>query len=194
MRACAQRPPVPDLTSFADIQLNARVSLQIRAKAKHNHHPTTSGRKSISPWGRSVSGTPNQCQKHRTTSLISLNTLRNSIKNSWRFECESAKPNALTKSAPMSVLRQKPVILPGASNWPTSGRDDPGETRLTRRAQSENPRSASRSEAVRPTSVVASPVPSTFAMARLDSGTLDGLLDTVAGGISPDAPRPRIAD
>jgi hypothetical protein len=33
-----------------------------------------------------------------------------------------------------------------------------------------------------------------FAMALPDSGTLAELLDTVAGGISPDAPRPRIAD
>src|SRR5215470_725337 len=84
-----------------------------------------------------------QCQKRRTTSLISFKTLRNSIRSFWRFECESAEPNALTKSAPISVPRQKPAILPDGSNWLASGRDDPdGVSILTRRAQSENPRCA----------------------------------------------------
>jgi hypothetical protein len=46
----ASKLPVPDLTSFADIQLNARVLLQIHAKAKHDERPTTSGRKSICAW------------------------------------------------------------------------------------------------------------------------------------------------
>jgi hypothetical protein len=63
-----------------------------------------------------LSETPNwyqhKCQKHRTTSLISFKTSKSSIKSSWRFECESAGPNAPTKIAPMSVLRPKPVILP----------------------------------------------------------------------------------
>jgi hypothetical protein len=67
------------------------------------------------------------------------------------------------------------------------------ESRLKRRAQFENPRSASRSEAVRPANVVASPVPSTFAMALLDFGTLVKLLDIVGAEISLDASRPRIA-
>jgi len=67
------------------------------------------------------------------------------------------------------------------------------ESRLKRRAQFENPRSASRSEAVRPANVVASPVPSTFASALLDCGTLAKLLGTVGAEISPDASRSRIA-
>jgi hypothetical protein len=44
--SAATKSSVPDLTSFADIQLNGRVLLQVHAKAKHNQHPTTSGRKS----------------------------------------------------------------------------------------------------------------------------------------------------
>jgi hypothetical protein len=93
----ANRSPVPDLTFFADIQLNARVLLQIHAKAKHDQHSTTSGRKSILNGGWSVRDTklvPTQVSKHRTTSLISFKILKNSIKSSWRFECESAEPIA----------------------------------------------------------------------------------------------------
>jgi len=67
------------------------------------------------------------------------------------------------------------------------------ESRLKRRAQSQNLRSASRNEAVRPANVVASLVRSTFARVLLDFGTLVKFLDIVAAGISPDASRPRIA-
>ena len=91
------------------------------------------------------SETPNRyqhkCQKHRTTSLISFKTLKNSIKSSWRFECESAEPNTPTKSTQMSVLKQKPVVLPDGNNWLTSAQDDLGEARGTRRPQPANPRS-----------------------------------------------------
>jgi len=55
-----------------------------------------------------------------------FNILRNSIKSSWRFACESAKPSALKKSAPMSILGQKSLIQPGGSDCLTSGRDDCG--------------------------------------------------------------------
>jgi hypothetical protein len=52
--SAASKLPVPDLTFFADIQLNARVLLQIHAKGKHDQHSTTSGRKSILHGGWSV--------------------------------------------------------------------------------------------------------------------------------------------
>jgi hypothetical protein len=67
------------------------------------------------------------------------------------------------------------------------------ESRPKRRAQFENPRSASRSEVVRLANVVASPVPSTFATALLDFGTLAKLLGTVGAEIFPDASRSLIA-
>jgi hypothetical protein len=92
---------VPDLTSFADIRPNSLVLLQIHAKAKYDQHPTTSGRKSILLGG--ILETPKRsqykCQKHRTTSLIGFKTSKNSIKSSWRFEYESAEPNAPQRRA-----------------------------------------------------------------------------------------------
>ena len=139
--SAASKLPVPDLTSFADIQLNAQVLLQIHAKAMHDRHPNFRWQNRYC-LAAGLSQTPNwyqhKCQKHRMTSLISFKTLKNSIKSSWRFECESAEPNTPTKSTQMSVLKQKPVVLPDGNNWLTSAQDDLGEARGTRRPQPAN--------------------------------------------------------